>query len=69
MKGMNEEIVAIEMKLAYLEDMVVTLNNLVIKQQKQIEHLESGRKDLERQLEEIAESGQGSMPHQKPPHY
>jgi len=69
MKVMNEEIVAIEMKLAYLEDMVVTLNELVIKQQKQIEHLESGRKDLERQLEEITESGQGSMPHQKPPHY
>ncbi len=69
MKGMNEELVAIEMKLAYLEDMVVTLNDLVIRQQRQIEHLESGRKDLERQLEEIAESGQTTMPHQKPPHY
>ncbi len=67
--SMNEEIVAIETKLAYLEDVVGTLNNLLIEQQKQIDRLESGRKELERQLEELVDSGGEAMPHQRPPHY
>ncbi len=69
MFNMNEEIIAIETKLAYLEDTVATLNAMVIDQQKQIDRLEAGRKDLERQLGELAESGGESMPHKKPPHY
>ncbi len=69
MVNMNEELVAIETKLAYLEDTVATLNDLVIDQQKQIDRLEAGRKDLERQLGELADSGGEMMPHQKPPHY
>jgi SlyX protein len=65
---MNDRLIEIETKLAYLEDMVATLNELVITQQKHINQLEIKKGLLEEQVEMLME-GQQDIPQRKPPHY
>jgi uncharacterized coiled-coil protein SlyX len=65
---MEEQIILIETKLAYLEDTVKTLNQLVIEMGHKIDFLESKKDVLEEQLASILES-QEEMPHIRPPHY
>ena len=65
---MEEQIILIETKLAYMEDVVKTLNELVIEQGHRIEALESKKNVLEEQVASLMESQQ-EMPHARPPHY
>lgn len=65
---MEEQIILIEMKLAYLEDTVKTLNELIIEMGHKIDSLESNKEKLEEQLASLLGSQQ-EMPHIRPPHY
>ncbi|MBI9104166.1 MAG: SlyX family protein [Spirochaetales bacterium] len=57
-----------EIKLAYLEDYMKQLNEVVLEQFKQIGKLESEQKLLKNQLEELTDQLPGPES-TKPPHY
>ena len=65
---MDERLALIETKLAYLEDMVMTLNGLVIEQQKELELLRITKDRLESRIAELAEMAP-DVPQRRPPHY
>lgn len=66
--GMDDRLTFLETKLAYLEDMVLTLNELVVRQGKDIETLQTTKERLEARLTELAEMG-SDIPSRRPPHY
>jgi SlyX protein len=69
---MNEQrLIEIETKLAYQEDTIQQLNDVVCSQQKQIEKLETICKhliDRSKEFSEIAAKVNAES-HEKPPHY
>jgi SlyX protein len=65
---MDERLTLVETKLAYLEDMVMTLNDLVIKQQKELELLHITKDRLESRIAELSEMAP-DIPQRRPPHY
>lgn len=69
---MNEEqLITIETKIAYQEDLVQRLNELVIEQQRRIDQLENICRQLVEQYKRAADAGTGTPPveHEIPPHY
>jgi SlyX protein len=66
--GMDERLTAVETKLSYLEDMVMTLNALVAEQQREIDALQVHKDRLENRLAELAELS-SDLPNRRPPHY
>lgn len=60
----------IEFKLAHLERALAELNDVVIRQQREIELLAAGNRQLKHQLETL-DSGSGASAEgfEKPPHY
>jgi SlyX protein len=65
---MDERLTAVETKLSYLEDMVMTLNALVSEQQREIDLLRIQKERLENRLSELAELS-SDLPNRRPPHY
>lgn len=65
---MEERLIAVETKLAYLEDMVCTLNDLVAQQQRDLDTLRATKDRLEERLAELVDST-GDLPNRRPPHY
>lgn len=65
---MEERLTVVETKIAYLEDIVMTLNDLVIRQQKEIDLLHASKERLENRLTELADMD-SDVPQRKPPHY
>lgn len=65
---MEDRLTQVEMKLAYLEDAVMTLNDLVVRQGREMELLQSARDNLEAKLAELAELA-SDIPNRRPPHY
>jgi len=66
----EERIVNIEAKITYQEDLIEELNKTVYQQQKMLDRLETVCATLIRQIESMAEAGNGSMPaNERPPHY
>ena len=65
---MDKRLNFLETKVAYLEDMVLTLNELVIKQGWEIEQLQVNKERLETRLAELAQLG-SDIPTRRPPHY
>lgn len=59
----------IEIKLAYLEDFIKGLQNVVLEHEKRLDALQSENKVLRQKIDEIAENGGTPMPHTRPPHY
>lgn len=62
-------LIDIETKLAYLEDTVLKLNDIVCEQQQQIQTLERKNQLLIERFQELNASNQDSAQEQKPPHY
>ncbi len=63
-------LVAIEMKLSFLEATVVELNEIVIEQRKEQALLEQKLAKLTQKVEDLVEeSGDGPRPNRRPPHY
>jgi SlyX protein len=68
---MNEDrIVEIEIKLTRQEDMVESLNQVVYRQQQQIDKLEAICAELVRHLKNLTDTGsERSLDNERPPHY
>jgi len=66
--SMENRLINVETKLAYLEDMVQTLNELIITQGQAIRVLQSNKEQLEAKISEIAEMS-SDVPQRRPPHY
>ncbi|NLA92926.1 MAG: SlyX family protein [Spirochaetales bacterium] len=65
---MEESIIKIETKLAHLEEMVLTLNKLVVQQGREIELLKGYREIVEAKVAELAEAT-FEVDSERPPHY
>ena len=64
----DKEIEKLEIKLAYLEDYIKQLNDVVLSQEKEISILKAGQNRLKNQLEELLDQLPGPES-SKPPHY
>lgn len=66
----EDRFIAIEIKLSRQEDLVETLNEQVIRQQKKIDELETLCTALARQIQLAARASEdASAAHEPPPHY
>jgi SlyX protein len=70
----EDRLIEIETKISFQEDLLQELNNVVCRQQKQIDQLEAVCKSLidhVRALSEAASEGksEGGMLNERPPHY
>ncbi|MDM8547772.1 SlyX family protein [Candidatus Venteria ishoeyi] len=66
----DERFINLETKLAYQEDTIQTLNDIVTRQQQQITQLEDDLKYLLTHLKSLTENVQEIQDtHEKPPHY
>jgi SlyX protein len=65
----EDRFINIEIKLAYAEDMVDSLNDRIHEQQKQIDQLEQLCASLAQHVRNAAQSSGGQLPHERPPHY
>ena len=61
--------VALEVKISYLEDLADALNTLVTRQQQQIEVLVREVVQLRRQSQDVGGAFGGSLRDELPPHY
>lgn len=68
---MEEKLIELETKISYQEDLLSDLNDIVIKQQRQVDELLREMSALKEQLQEAIERspGQGEQVQEKPPHY
>jgi len=62
----EERIIKIETDLAYLQDMVRELNDIVAEQQRLVTRLEKQNEALAKRLEDLDTE---ARPNRKPPHY
>jgi len=66
---MDERITELEVKLAFAEDLLDTLNNTVYRQQERIEKLELIVRDLRQLVLQAIPAEQRSLRDEIPPHY
>ncbi len=66
---MNDEIVELETKMAFQEDMIHALNLTVAEQQRKLVELERDVKEMQTQLRAIATNLPNSIIDEPPPHY
>lgn len=67
---MEERLTKLEVKLAYAEETIVTLDSVVTGQAKEIALLQSRLEKLEKRVTDMVdESGDGLLGEQRPPHY
>lgn len=67
---MEERLTKLEVKLAYAEETIVTLDSVVTEQAKEIALLQSRLEKLEKRVTDMLdESGDGLLGEQRPPHY
>tara|TARA_R110002073_G_scaffold90701_2_gene213887 strand:+ start:121 stop:336 length:216 start_codon:yes stop_codon:yes gene_type:complete len=71
MSGDNDQRIAeLEMQVAFLEDSLQKLSDVLYKQQKRMDELETGVKHYEKRLQEIQHGLGDAEEHQeRPPHY
>jgi len=63
---MEERIIVLETKIAYLENYINQLNEVVIEQEKNLKQLSAEYEDIKKQIAE----GKEALPKgEKPPHY
>ena len=66
---MEERITNIEIKLAYMEDFVNQIQEVVVKQAEEIEKLKHDNQILSQKLKDVYDNMEGDIPNHKPPHY
>jgi SlyX protein len=68
--NIDEQLIAIESKIAHQEYLLDVLNQTVYQQQKQIDEVDSLCKALAKRLGDLqARQPDVMLPHEKPPHY
>jgi SlyX protein len=65
----EDKITELEIKTAYQEDLLQSLNDAISNQQIQIHRLEETCRLLNEKIKNIAEPGSFSQDSEKPPHY
>jgi SlyX protein len=60
---------ALEIKLAFQEDTIDTLNDMVAKQDKEIQDLWAANRVLKQSLNDMKSGNEGDEPEPPPPHY
>lgn len=68
-KDVEDRIVALEMKLVYMEDFVNQIQEVAVEQEKTIEKLVSENKLMAQKIREMSDSLEGDVPNRRPPHY
>lgn len=68
-KELQNEIIKLETKLAYMEDFLNQLQEVTVEHTKLIEKLEKENKILSQKVSDMAEQLEGDIPNRKPPHY
>lgn len=66
---MNDDIERVEIKISYLESANEELNEVVIAQAKEINHLKVQIEALEKKVEDLIEESGEARPNRRPPHY
>ena len=66
---MKEELVQLQTQLSFQEDTVAQLNEVVTRQQKQIDVLSATIEQLKKQLAEVVEAQPELQGDEPPPHY
>lgn len=65
----EERIIQLEIKETYLEETLMTVNELLIKQAKELEILLKRVEFLENQIRQLQDGSLEDIPSEKPPHY
>ena len=68
-KEIDNRFMAMEMKLAYLEDFVNQIQEVDVEQAKTIDKLKGEIKLMSNKIREMSDSLEGEIPNRKPPHY
>ncbi|MBQ5908420.1 MAG: SlyX family protein [Spirochaetia bacterium] len=68
-KEIDNRFMAMEMKLAYLEDFVNQIQEVAVEQAKTIDKLKGEIKLMSNKIREMSDSLEGEIPNRKPPHY
>ncbi|MBQ5632884.1 MAG: SlyX family protein [Treponema sp.] len=68
-KEIDNRFMAMEMKLAYLEDFVNQIQEVAVEQTKTIDKLKGEIKLMSNKIREMSDSLEGEIPNRKPPHY
>lgn len=70
---MQDKLIDLESKFSFQEDLLLELNQVVIRQQKQLDEMAREIGALKQQLEEVAVLGstseESAQQNEKPPHY
>lgn len=66
---MDDEMIRIETKLAFLEDAIITLQKAEEDNRKDIIILKNENRILKQKIKELLENEEGDIPSRKPPHY
>ena len=67
-KEIDNRFMAMEMKLAYLEDFVNQIQEVAVEQAKTIDKLKGEIKLMSNKIREMSDSLEGEIPNRKPPH-
>ena len=65
----EERIIALETKLAYMEDFINQLQAVTVEHTETIELLRRENRLLSQKVRDMAEQLEGDIPNRKPPHY
>lgn len=65
----EEKFIALETKLAYLEDFMNQIQQVAVEQAKVIEKLKKENRIISDKLQEVSDSMELEIPNRKPPHY
>lgn len=68
-KETEERIIALETKLAYMEDFVNQLQEVSVEQGKTVELLRTENKMMSQKIRDLSDAIEGDIPNRKPPHY
>ena len=68
-KEIDNRFMAMEMKLAYMEDFVNQIQEVAVEQAKTIDKLKGEIKLMSNKIKEMSDSLEGDIPNRKPPHY
>ncbi|MCP5160080.1 MAG: SlyX family protein [Hahellaceae bacterium] len=66
---MEQRIIELEMRVAFQDDLLTTLNNVLSKQQRDMENLWSANRILRNQMNSLQENIKPDSEEAPPPHY
>ena len=69
MEDQTQELIALETKLAYMEDFVNQLQAVTVEHTKQIDALREENKLMAQRLKDMSDLLEGDIPNRNPPHY